>query len=705
MSRQRLDEILLQEGLVSEEQIEAALKQQRDTGGRFGSHLLNSGALDETKLVKALARQMGCEGVVISGLVVPKSILESIPAQVAISRRVLPFSFDADENLLKLACPDPNDAELHKELRSIQSGRNIKLYVAVELALSTAIARFYLGQQIPEGEKYIRDTVNTGATMPIQIIQRNVRGEILLVSDDPDSSNQMRFLLENDRYGVTLCESADDAINMVGDKQFHTVLIKDSVSGDYLDLIDRLRKISPSTQVRYFEDSASLLLNLNALQNELDLMAKSLDMMTSLLSVRDGLASNHSGHVGQYVSKLCQRLGLPEKDRLMITAAGYLHEFARFYYGAEGKHDSREVIKLTAKLLESLNYSPVVTQMLRAMYRDLRGRFTKRLPIEKLGGNILTIVDLFCESIDVNERIPIDKFDTLVQKVEELVGKLFMREVVDAFVALINEEILERGRDGGAMQVMIFCDDLEAAHPVMFRLNNDGFRTVAHSNEEKFVQLYKRSEPDMLVVMVPQEGDNAGKLLDRMMDGGVRISAVPTVVLADFSSTSRLTELFDRGVEDVIALNDNLDFLSTKLQRIRTRLKADRQMSQSSKVSNSPTQGRLSDMNLIDLLQAMGPSRKTVRITMTCEEDDTYPLVMFLKHGHMTFAQLGDKLGADAIYEAIAWEEGSWQIEHVNPDSLPEGNNEMPNESILMEACRLLDESRRIEQQQAGDTQ
>ncbi len=64
--KMRLDEILLSEGLVSEEQIREALLRQKAYGGKFGSQLLYHRYIDETGLVMALAIQFDCEGVVLS---------------------------------------------------------------------------------------------------------------------------------------------------------------------------------------------------------------------------------------------------------------------------------------------------------------------------------------------------------------------------------------------------------------------------------------------------------------------------------------------------------------------------------------------------------------------------------------------------------------------------------------------------------------
>ena len=103
-------------------------------------------------------------------------------------------------------------------------------------------------------------------------------------------------------------------------------------------------------------------------------------------------------------------------------------------------------------------------------------------------------------------------------------------------------------------------------------------------------------------------------------------------------------------------------------------------------------------MNLIDLLQALGPSRKTVRIIVQSQVPDKYHLELYLDQGSIRFAGLGDLAGAQAIYEAIAWSDGTWKVETVSADDMPRRNVVQPNESILMEGCRLLDEKTRTGQ-------
>ena len=103
-------------------------------------------------------------------------------------------------------------------------------------------------------------------------------------------------------------------------------------------------------------------------------------------------------------------------------------------------------------------------------------------------------------------------------------------------------------------------------------------------------------------------------------------------------------------------------------------------------------------MNLIDLLQALGPSRKTVRITLVQSAAPDEPLTLHLNQGAISHATYRHETGAEAVYACIGWTDGSWRVEPVSDSNLPEPNNQLSNESILMEGCRRLDE-----QVRAGD--
>ena len=63
-----------------------------------------------------------------------------------------------------------------------------------------------------------------------------------------------------------------------------------------------------------------------------------------------------------------------------------------------------------------------------------------------------------------------------------------------------------------------------------------------------------------------------------------------------------------------------------------------------------------------------------------------------MDQGRPVFAQCGEVAGVEAIYSIITWrEEGSFVVEPE--DKFPQANIEATMNSILMEGCRLLDES------------
>lgn len=693
----RLDEILLFDGLVTEDQVRAALEQQRSHGGRLGSHLMRSGAVTEAGLVGALAKQCDCDGVVISEIGVAPEVLKMIPGEVALARRVIPFDYDPDKNILKVACEDPRDTDLVNELNFVARGKDVRLYVAAELSLKSAIARYYMGgngysnQLTESGSLPIAETILAENNRQAVIENGVERGRVLLVSDDQTEADKVRQLLEQQKFAVMQLDSADDAIDLISHERFDTVFIKDTVPGDYIDLIDRLRKKSPKTNVRYFESAASMLMDRESSSVEADILIRNLDLFTSLLASQSESESNHSSTVGQYVDRLCHALGIPDKERLLITTAGYLHDLSKYYYGAkEVPDDPRAQIDLTIKLLDSLAYSPVVTEILRSTYINLRSKYTKRLPIEVLGGNLVTIVDIFCDNVQVNEKISLDKFEAIRKKFDELTGKLFLEEVVAAFIELIQAEVLKTQKEVKYGRVMIFGENKKDLSRVQRHLQAEGFRAMGQSEYGEFVDLYSRGKPNMMILMSSGEPVRMMSMIEDLMMRGVDIPSLPTFIVADARTAPALTSMFERGVEDIIVLDESLDMLVVKLKKVRDRLEEDT-LEQESTAGSS--RGSLADMNLIDLLQAMGPSRKTVRLILT--SDDNKKLRIYLNQGNITFAECGDKEGAEAVYQGITWDKGAWTMQPVTADELPEPNNELPNESILMEGCRLLDEGLR----------
>jgi CheY-like chemotaxis protein len=685
----RLDEILLSEGLVDEEQIKEALRCQKDHGGKFGSHLMRQGFINEAGLVRALSRQTGFDGVVLADVEIPDIVTRLIPARIALARKVLPFDYLPEENLLKIACENPDDQDLIDELTFVARGKKIQLFVAAELALKAAVARYYV---LP-AEEAAPDKISAAgdAEEDATSLTEPIRGTVLLVCDVAGETGALRSVMETAGYRVTAIDSADDAIEFIDEEPPETVFIRDTAPGDAVQLVDRLRKDSPATTVRSFSSLSELMLDSSADTGEAELLVSLLDLFTMLLALQQKRPSNHSGAVGRWADKLCRRLSLPVEDRLAVTCAGYLHDIARYYYGGSDLPDNpRAMVRLTIKFLESVSFPPVVTGILRSMYIDLSGKYTDRLPIEVLGGNILTATDMLLDGIPANEKISAGAYESLQVKVRELTGRLFLAEVAEAFISMISDEMLAEAPDSGHGQVMVHAPEGENTDRLQGRLQDAGFRTVSALSLSALAVLYQRGRPDMIVLQVGDRIEDAGILIDELTAAGVAVSEVPTFILAGVGLTSRLAPLLEKGIEDIIPFDEDLGMLVAKMKRIQGSLEAAAGRAVTGTLVGS--RGSLEDMNLIDLLQALGPSRKTIRLTVNSPEGN---LELCLKKGEIAYARTADASGADAVYEAINWSQGRWAIQTITEAELPEPNNTLSNDTILMEGCRMLDEKTR----------
>jgi len=700
----RLDEILINEGLITEAQIKEALARQKKYGGKFGSHLLHHGYVDEAGLVRALAKQFSCDGVVLSKLDIPEIILKFIPRRLAIARRIIPFDYDLENNVLKIACEDPNDESLISEISFVARGKKVKFYIAAELALDDAIAKFYLSREVSPGENLTQEMEeeaegkeSTAAPVsappaPQKIQPDSRRKAVLLVSDETVSVPLLRSLLEHDRYSVIVTDSADDAIEMLGGQEFDTVFIKDTVPGDYLDLIDRLRKISPSTRVRYYESAASLLISDDSQPNEENLLRRNLELYTYLLNAGDKLPTDHTCILGRYVDMLCRRMEIPHKDRLAIVNAAYVNDVARHYYDISEESDRPQISDLTVRLLKSLGYSPVVIAMLRSMYKNLEGKYQQRLPIEVLGGNILSVVDTFCRSFPVSERMSLDKLDAAQKKLRSDVGKLFLSEVVEAFVALLKDEILKLHTEQSFGQIMLFSRIEDLTRTVEARLKGEGFRVITTDSVSQFAELYERSRPDIIILAPDTEVSHLNSFLDELASRDIDFEKTPTFVMKNAVPSVMLLSMFELGIEDVVPAEGNFELLVAKIYRLVSQLRS-RVKHQALLTDQSGTsKGSLTEMNLTDLMQALSSAQRTAKLTVTSADSDGNQLLIVFGYGSIVFARLGNLVGEEAIYKAAAWTEGTWTVESVNPGDLPDSNIERSDETIKINTFRILEE-------------
>lgn len=701
MRKKRLDDILLDQTQVTEAQIKIALKHQKIYGGRFGSLLMHHGFINEENLVNALATQFECEGVIISNLTISDDILNLIPPDIATSRMVVPFDYDEKDNTVYVACEEPDNQNLIDELKFIIPDKNLKLYVAAELALVNIITIFYKPQL--ENNKTQKNPYSGTSKLSSDLICDEFDDisdiveisskSALLVTDDDSYTPLIKMLLEEDNYKVITTNSADDAIDIIKDKKFDVVFIKDTVSGDYLDLIDRLRKNSPSTFVRYFESTTQILLNEKDNELEYSLIERNLEIFLSLLSIKDKNNINHSGRVGEYVKKLCDILGLPLKDKMLVVNAGYIHDLARFYYPSLSNENYKKVIKETVSLLTSFNYDPVVVEMIRSMYIDLKKKYTKRLPIEILGGNIITICDLYCKNITNEQQLTVDRFEILKQKFQDLKGHLFLPEVAKAFMRLIQKEMLNSKAINKFSQILIYSNLPEGMLPLETHLNKERFRTITVNNINTFIKLYNRSNPDIILLNLTSNKADIIDTVNMMKSENIHFNEIPTLVLTNNDLIDQIQSLTKEGIEDIIEHQLNHDFIVMKIKKIRDRTEKRATRQKSVIKGESSTKGNLSDLNLIDLLQALGPSQRTAKIKVESAHSEEEELIIYLHHGNIIYAELSGIKGADAVYQALGWPNGTWSVEQIKEDNLPEPNNEIPNESILMEGCRLIDET------------
>ncbi|HXJ79162.1 MAG TPA: type IV-A pilus assembly ATPase PilB [Candidatus Methylomirabilis sp.] len=136
----RLGDRLVAEGLITADQLQRALAEQRGTREKLGSILLRMNFLTEDKLLSFLSRQYSVPSITLSHLDIDPEVLKLVPAQLAERLHVLPVKRSG--NVLTLAMADPTNVLALDDV-AFFTNLQIQPVVASEMAIRQAAERAY----------------------------------------------------------------------------------------------------------------------------------------------------------------------------------------------------------------------------------------------------------------------------------------------------------------------------------------------------------------------------------------------------------------------------------------------------------------------------------------------------------------------------------------------------------------------------------
>jgi len=140
MSAERLGRLLNTAGLITEEQLQKALLDQKKNGGRLGTILVKLGFIAEDKLLQFLSRQYGIPAVDLNTVEIDQAIIKLVPTDVVQKYHVVPVKRSGA--VLSVAMVDPTDMFAIDDIK-FMSGYEVVPMVASEGAISNVINKYY----------------------------------------------------------------------------------------------------------------------------------------------------------------------------------------------------------------------------------------------------------------------------------------------------------------------------------------------------------------------------------------------------------------------------------------------------------------------------------------------------------------------------------------------------------------------------------
>lgn len=198
--RKKLGEMLLEEALVTKDQLDRALAEHKKTGLRLGQYLVRQNLIKDTELTEILSRQLEIDRYRPDRYPVDSALSAVVPLEVARRHRIVPL--ERKGNLLTVAMVDPLDVTALDTVETMTNMEAIPV-VCSEGQLNELVSAVFGSRSVCAEEPYGAEDAGTVDRLVDSIIARAVRERVSDVHISPEEKTVLlRFRIDGKLHDV-----------------------------------------------------------------------------------------------------------------------------------------------------------------------------------------------------------------------------------------------------------------------------------------------------------------------------------------------------------------------------------------------------------------------------------------------------------------------------------------------------------------------
>jgi CheY-like chemotaxis protein len=195
--------------------------------------------------------------------------------------------------------------------------------------------------------------------------------------------------------------------------------------------------------------------------------------------------------------------------------------------------------------------------------------------------------------------------------------------------------------------------------------------------------------PDLVICDYRMPGLDGRQLFEKLR-GRQQTKQVPFIFLASRSDIEEKLRPILEGVEEFITKPFFVKDLVRRTKKVIDRLQLENLQKRA--VRPGVIQGRLEEMSILDLMQSLEMGQKSCQLSVRHGSENCE---LFFASGQCKDAKLGEWEGEAAVFQAVRWPAGEFEIDFNAAPS--RSTISRTTTGLLMEALRLMDEVQRDE--------